>query len=106
MANLTYLRFIEEQPEAAEAFRALVARTTAAGALDEKTKQLIFLAAVATTGYGEGMTAHIDKILAAGGTADEIREALLVTVPVTGIMNLLKVYDLVEDHLAKVAPAG
>ena len=100
MANPTYLRFIEDQPEVSDAFRTLVARTTGAGALDEKTKQLIFLACVATTGYGAGMTAHVDKILAAGGTADEIREALLVTVPITGIMNLLKVYDTVEDHIA------
>ncbi len=106
MANPTYLRFIDNEPEAADAFRALVAKTTGAGALDEKTKQLIFLACVAMTGYGDGMMAHIDKILAAGGTAAEIREALLVTVPVGGIMNVLKVYDAVEDHLAKVAPAG
>ena len=99
MANPTYLRFISENPESAAAFRELVARTTKAGALDEKTKQLIFFACTAVSGYGDGLIAHIDKILAAGGTAAEIREALAVTIPVAGIMPLLKVYDRVEDHL-------
>lgn len=103
MANPTYQRFIRENPKSSDAFRALVAQTTKAGALDEKTKQLIFLACTAVSGYGPGMVAHIDKVLAAGGTAEEIREALAVTIPVTGIMPLLKVYDIVEDHLARAA---
>lgn len=106
MANPTYQRFIHEQPEVSAAFRALVEETTKAGALDAKTKQLIFLACVAASGYGPGTKAHIDRVLAAGGTAEEIREALAVTIPVAGIMNLLKVYDVVEDHLAERAAAS
>lgn len=104
MANPTYLRFIDRNPESAAAFKQLVAETTKTGALDAKTKQLIFLACTAVTGYGDGLIAHIDKIMAAGGTAEEIREALAVTIPVAGVMPVLKVYDAVEDHLAKLEP--
>ncbi|MBX3538888.1 MAG: carboxymuconolactone decarboxylase family protein [Chelatococcus sp.] len=102
MANPTYLRFIDNNPDSAAAFKALVAEVIKAGALDAKTKQLIFLACTAVSGYGDGLIAHIDKILAAGGTPDEIRETLAVTIPVAGVMPVLKVYDAVEDHLAKL----
>jgi AhpD family alkylhydroperoxidase len=103
MANPTYQRFIREQPQVSDAFRSLVTETTKAGALDEKTKQLIFLACTAASGYAPGMGAHIDKVLAAGGTAEEIREALAVIIPITGIMPLLQVYDSVEDQLTLAA---
>jgi AhpD family alkylhydroperoxidase len=100
MANPTYLRFIDRNPDSAAAFKALVAETTKPGALDARTKQLIFLACTAVSGYGDGLIAHIDGILADGGTPDEIREALAVTIPIAGIMPVLKVYDVVEDHLS------
>src|SRR5690606_24549011 len=90
MAISTYLRFIEKNPGSAAAFKDLVAEVTRDGALDARTKQLIFLAATAATGYGDGLIAHIDKILAAGGTPDQIREALAVIIPVVGVMPVLK----------------
>jgi len=95
-------RFIEKNPESAAAFKSLVAEVTKDGALDARTKQLIFLVATAATGYGDGLIAHIDKYLAAGGTPEQIREALAVIVPVVGVMPVLKVVDAVEDHLAKL----
>lgn len=101
MANPTYLRFLEQNPDSAAAFKTLVAETTKAGALDEKTKQIIFLACTAISGYSDGLAAHIDKILACGGTADEIREALAITIPVAGIMPLLSVYDAIDAKLAE-----
>lgn len=102
MSNPTYMRFIDKNPESAAAFKGLVAEVTKDGAIDARTKQLIFLAATAATGYGDGLIAHIDKIIAAGGSPAQIREALAVIIPVVGIMPVLKVLDKVEDHLATI----
>jgi len=53
-------------------------------ALDEKTKQLVYVAAAAAAGHVRGVPAHVARLRALGATRREVLEALLMTLPAAG----------------------
>ena len=71
-------------PEVMKAFAALSDAASAPGALDGKTKELIALAIAVINRCDECITVHLQDVLAAGGTKQEIVEALSVAILMGG----------------------
>ena len=88
MAKNTMELFEDEAPEVAAAFNNLIMAVVKRPALDAKTKQLIYIAMKAATGDDSAVKAHIPMAKAAGATREEVIDAILMTVTVSGIRAL------------------
>lgn len=85
MADKTMMDVLRaECPEAAAAMQGFFAALLGQPALDEKTKQLIYIAAAAAAGHVRGVPAHAARLRAIGATRQEVLEALLMTLPAAG----------------------
>ena len=85
MAEKTMMEVLRaECPGAADALQAFFAALVAEPALDEKTKQLVYVAAAAAAGHVRGVPAHVARLRALGATRREVLEALLMTLPAAG----------------------
>ena len=85
MADKTMMEILRaECPGAADAMQALFATLVAQPALDEKTKQLVYIAAAAAAGHVRGVSAHVARLRGLGATRQEVLEALLMTLPAAG----------------------
>lgn len=82
--------FKEEFPEVAKIFGELF-QSVSFEALDEKTKQLVYLGILTANRYGPAVRMHIAKALDAGATPDEIKEAMMLAIPAGGLCNFLSV---------------
>ena len=71
-------------PSAADAMQSFFAAVLAQPALDEKTKQLVYIAAAAAAGHVRGVPPHVARAKAIGATRQEVLEALLLTLPAAG----------------------
>ena len=71
-------------PSAADALGAFFAALLAQPALDEKTKQLVYIAAAAAAGHVRGVPPHVARAKAIGATRQEVLEALLLSLPAAG----------------------
>ena len=86
MADKTMMEILRtECPGAADAMQALFAALLAQPALDEKTKQLVYVAAAAAAGHVRGVPLHVARLRALGATRQEVLEALLMTLPAAGL---------------------
>ena len=81
--------FQKEAPEVAEAFNRLIMSLVASKGLDQKTKQLIYIAMKAAIGDDGAVKAHIPMAKAAGATRDEVIDAILMTLTVSGIRGVI-----------------
>lgn len=79
----------QEAPEAADAFDKLIQAIINSKGLDEKTKQLIYIAMKATQGDTQAVSMHILMAKNAGATKAEMIDALLVTLTVAGIKGIV-----------------
>jgi AhpD family alkylhydroperoxidase len=85
MADKTMMDILRaECPGAADAMQALFAAVLAQPALDEKTKQFVYVAAAAAAGHVRGVPVHVARLRALGATRQEVLEALLMTLPAAG----------------------
>ena len=98
-SNPAYDVLARDHPKVARACSALYKAILGPAALDARTKQLIYIAVLGTLGYAPAIRAQIPMALAAGATPAEIREALLVGIPATGMANVLSVYAEVGELL-------
>lgn len=57
--------------------------------LDQKTRQLIYIAMKASMGDQMAVTAHIPMAKAAGATKEEVVDAILLTLTVSGIRGVV-----------------
>src|SRR5207245_11681651 len=73
-----------ECPGAADALGAFFAALVAQPALDEKTKQLVYVAAAAAAGPVRSAPAHVARLRARGATRREVLEGLLMALPAAG----------------------
>src|SRR2546422_7957037 len=71
-------------PGRGDALQAFFAALVAEPALDEKTKQLVYVAAAAAAGHVRGVPARVARLRALGATRQEVFEALLMTLPAAG----------------------
>jgi len=81
--------FQREAPEVAMAFNGLIMSLVASKGLDQKTKQLIYIAMKAAMGDGSAVRAHLPMARQAGATREEVVDAILMTLTVSGIRGVV-----------------
>jgi AhpD family alkylhydroperoxidase len=81
--------FRKEAPEVAAAFNSLIMSLVASQGLDQKTKQLIYIAMKAAMGDDSAVKAHVPMAKAAGATREEVVDAILMTLTVSGIRGVV-----------------
>lgn len=81
--------FKKEAPEVAEAFNSLINALVASKGLDQKTKQLIYIAMKASVGDQTAVLAHVPMAKAAGATKEEVVDAILITLTVSGLRGIV-----------------
>lgn len=98
--NPYFEQFKEEFPKVAEVFGELF-QSVSSKALDEKTKQLVYLGILTANRYGPAVRVHIAKALDAGATSDEIKEAIMLAIPAGGLCNFLSILPDMMAELEK-----
>jgi alkylhydroperoxidase/carboxymuconolactone decarboxylase family protein YurZ len=100
MAKSGFMVFQEEAPAQAAAFNGLVQALVASPGMDEKTKNLIYIAMKAATGDPGAVYAHVPMAKKLGATRDEIKTTILLTLSVVGLKavnaclaDALSIYD-------------
>ena len=81
--------FQREAPEVATAFNSLIRALVASGGLDQKTKQLIYIAMKAAMGDDAAVRAHLPMAKQLGATRAEVVDAILLTLTVSGIRGVV-----------------
>ncbi len=80
---------MKEAPEVASAFNNLIMAVAGSPGLDQKTKQLIYIAMKASTGDAAAVRAHVPMAKQAGATRQEVIDAVLMTLTVAGIRGVV-----------------
>jgi len=99
-----YDRLATRQPAYMQALDALGAAVRQAGPLDEKTVQLLQLAAAAASRSEGAVHSHTRRAQKAGASADEIRHALIALTSTIGFPQVVAALTWAEDQLS--APGG
>lgn len=81
--------FQREAPDVAAAFNGLIQSLIASKGIDAKTRQLIYIAMKASVGDEMAVRAHIPMAKAAGATREEVVDAILMTLTVSGIRGVV-----------------
>ena len=89
----------DRYPEYIAALESLGEAAGRAGPLDEKTLQLVQLAAAAASRSEGAVHSHVRRALKAGATADEVRHALLAITSTIGFPNVTAAMSWAEDVL-------
>jgi len=80
--------FQQEAPEVAKAFDGLIQSLVSTKGLDNKTKQLIYIALKAASGDDIALQFHVPMAKSLGATKEEVRDAILLTLTVSGIKGV------------------
>jgi len=89
--------FQKEAPTVAAAFDGLIQALVASKGLDQKTKQLIYIAMKTALGDERAVKAHIPMAQAVGATREEVIDAVLMTLTVSGISGVLAMLPSVVE---------
>jgi AhpD family alkylhydroperoxidase len=84
-----YALFLKEAPEVAAAFDGLIKALIARGGLDDKTRQLIYIAMKAAQGDTLAVQFHVPMAMNAGATREEIVDTILLTLTVAGVKGVM-----------------
>ena len=76
--------FMAEAPGHAQAWGAMVQALAGASALDDKTRELAYLAVLAALRLDSGVPFHVQSAKKAGASREEVISAILVGLPATG----------------------
>ena len=76
--------FLNEAPEQAQAWGAMVQALAKSSALDKKTDALAYLAVLAALRLESGVPFHVQAARQAGASRDEVISAILVGLPAAG----------------------
>ncbi|HLB25382.1 MAG TPA: carboxymuconolactone decarboxylase family protein [Nitrospirota bacterium] len=82
--------FLKTFPDAGKAYTSLFQSVMERPALDEKTRQLILIGAMTAQNYPPGVRAHVPQAIKAGATREEILDAVLTPLPVSGINGVIE----------------
>jgi AhpD family alkylhydroperoxidase len=96
-----FSKFLKTFPEPGKAYLELFKSVMTRPALDTKTKQLILIGIMTAQNYPQGVRAHVPQALAAGATREEIMEAVLTPLPVSGINGILECLPVVLELTAQ-----
>jgi alkylhydroperoxidase/carboxymuconolactone decarboxylase family protein YurZ len=95
--------FRKEAPDVANAFNAMIESLRATKGLDDKTKQLVYIGIKAALGDTTAVYYHVPMAKKAGASRDEVKDSILITLPVCGLKGVatslplaLEVYDGIE----------
>jgi len=81
--------FQQEAPEVAKAFDNLIQSLVSSKGLDEKTKQLVYIAMKATEPDEMAVKFHVSMAKKLGATKEEVTDAILMTLTVSGIKGVV-----------------
>jgi alkylhydroperoxidase/carboxymuconolactone decarboxylase family protein YurZ len=76
--------FMEEAPAQAHAWMEAVQKLGGTSALDKKTEAIAYLSVLAAVGLLSGIPFHVVEAKALGTTRDEIKSAVLLSLPAVG----------------------
>lgn len=89
MSNNPMEIFQQVAPQVAAAFNGLIQSLIASKGLDEKTKQLIYIALKAAEGDESALKFHVPMAKQLGATREEVVDAILMTLTVSGIRGVV-----------------
>jgi len=89
MNNNAMELFMQEAPEVAKAFDGLIQSLVASKGLDQKTKQLIYIAMKTAAGDETAVKFHAPMARQLGATKAEIIDAILLSLTVSGISGVM-----------------
>lgn len=96
----SYAGFQEDYPAVFAAYEQLGLAVHAAGPLDGGTRALIKLALAVGVGAEGAVHAHTRKCLAAGHSAEAIRQVVLLAIPTAGFPAAMAALSWVNDILS------
>jgi len=97
-----FQKFTEDFKDVSEAYESLGKAVHLAGPLDEKTRAMIKIA-ISTGARLEGAVhSHVRKALKAGVSPDEIRHAILLSLPTIGLPSMMAALSWANDILDDV----
>jgi alkylhydroperoxidase/carboxymuconolactone decarboxylase family protein YurZ len=76
--------FLSEAPQHAQAWGTMVQGLASASALDDKTRELTYLAVLAALRNESGIPFHVSSAKQAGASRDEVISAILIGLPAAG----------------------
>ncbi|MFC1878793.1 carboxymuconolactone decarboxylase family protein [Chloroflexota bacterium] len=79
-----FMTFMNEAPQHAQAWGEMVRALGQAGALDEKTTALAYLAVLAALQRDSGIPFHVASAKKAGASRQEVISAILIGLPAAG----------------------
>ena len=80
--------FKKEAPEVQEAYAGVINALIQSNGLDDKTKQLIYIAMKVVTDDKHAIKYHVPMAKAAGATRDEIKDTILLSLTVCGLKGI------------------
>lgn len=81
--------FYREAPQVAKAFDELIQSLIVSGGLDEKTKQLVYIAMKAAQGDETAVRFHVPMAKKLGATKAEVVDAILMTLTISGVKGVV-----------------
>jgi AhpD family alkylhydroperoxidase len=94
-----FKKFTEDYPKVADAYEKLGSEIHSAGPLDEKTRALVKLSISVGSRMEGAVHSHTRKALDAGCSKEEIKHAVLLSLPTIGLPNMMAAMTWVNDIL-------
>lgn len=79
-----FMCFMKEAPEQAQAWMEVVKKLDGASTLDSKTEEIAYIAVLAAVGLLSGLPFHVKHAKELGATREEIKSAVLLSLPAVG----------------------
>jgi alkylhydroperoxidase/carboxymuconolactone decarboxylase family protein YurZ len=96
-----YQKLKQRSPEYVAAVDAVREAARKWGPIEEKTAQLVQLAAAATVRSEGAVHSHVRRALEAGASPDEVRHVLILLTSTIGFPNVMAALSWAEDVLGK-----
>ncbi len=96
-----YQRLSQSHPAFIQALDALGTSVRQAGPLDERTVQLVQLAAAAAIRSEGAVHSHTRRAIACGATADAVRHTLIALTSTIGFPNVVAALTWADDELER-----
>ena len=94
-----FQHFTINHPRVAKAYAKLGDAVHADGPLDEKTRALVKIGISTGRGLEGAVHSHVHKALGVGVTSEEIRHAVLLSLPTIGLPSMMAALSWVDDVL-------
>lgn len=96
-----YMKFKEDYSDVAQAYEVMGDAVHKAGPLDDKTRALIKLSISTGARFEGAVHSHTRKALKAECTPEEIRHAVMLSLPTIGLPSMMAALSWVDDILEK-----